>query len=56
MIHEGLITWTILVTLVSSGTSYLFMKYKNIKNIIIHFTDFTNDDIKKVKDLIRWKF
>jgi len=56
MIHEGLITWTILVTLVSSGTSYLFMKYKTVESIVLTLTDFTEEDIQKLKDMIRWKF
>ncbi|USQ69796.1 hypothetical protein M5C72_06150 [Companilactobacillus allii] len=53
---ETLINWTFLVALVSSMTSYLFMKYKTLKNIILSLTDFTDDDIQKLKGLIRWKF
>lgn len=50
MTFEGLINWTILVTLVSSTTSYLFMKYGTFKNIILELTDFTKEDLD------RWKF
>lgn len=45
-----MIGWTILVALVSSGTSYLFMKYKNLHQIILELTDFTEEDLKK------WRF
>jgi len=53
---EGLVTWTIFIALVSSITSYLFMKYGTLEQIILTFTDFTKEDIQKLKGLIRWKF
>ncbi|WP_363472833.1 hypothetical protein [Companilactobacillus musae] len=56
MTFEALMNWTILVALVSSMTSYLFMKYRTVENIILNLTDFTEDDIQKLKGLIRWKF
>ena len=53
---EALMNWTILVALVSSMTSYLFMKYKTIEGIVLNLTDFTEGDIQRLKGLIRWKF
>lgn len=53
---EGLIAWTVLVTLVSSITSYLFMKYGTFENIVLNVTDFSKEDICKMKGWIRWKF
>jgi len=47
---EGLVFWTILVALISSATSYLFMKYATLKQIILNLTDFTKEDLNK------WKF
>ncbi|KRM17462.1 hypothetical protein FD31_GL002652 [Companilactobacillus nantensis DSM 16982] len=56
MTFEALMNWTILVAIVSSMTSYLFMRYGTIENIILSLTDFTEEDIRKIKGLIRWKF
>lgn len=56
MTFEALMNWTILVALVSSATSYLFMKYKTVESIVLTLTDFTKEDIQKLKDIIRWKF
>ena len=56
MTFEALMNWTILVALVSSVTSYLFMKYKTVESIVLTLTDFTKEDIQKLKDMIRWKF
>ena len=56
MTFIALMNWTILVALVSSMTSYLFMKYRTITDIVLNLTDFTKDDIQKLKGLIRWKF
>ena len=53
---EGLITWTVLVTLVSSTTCYLFTKYGTVENIVLNVTDFSKEDICKMKGWIRWKF
>lgn len=53
---EGMINWTIFVALISSATSYLFMKYGTVEEIVLHLTDFTKEDIKKVKGLLKWKF
>jgi hypothetical protein len=53
---EGMINWTIFVALVSSITSYLFMKYGTVEEIVLRLTDFTKEDIKKIKGLLKWKF
>ncbi|HJF86754.1 MAG TPA: hypothetical protein K8V88_04870 [Companilactobacillus farciminis] len=53
---EGTINWTIFVALISSTTSYLFMKYGTVEKILLHLTDFTREDIKKVKGLLKWKY
>lgn len=53
---EGMINWTIFVALISSATSYLFMKYGTVEEIVLHLTDFTKEDIKKVKGLLKWKY
>lgn len=55
MKFEGLINWTILVALVSSITSYLFMKYGTLQNIVLNLTDFSEKDISSIKRWIRWK-
>jgi len=51
-----LMNWTILVTLVSSGTSYLFMKYGTVKKIVLNLTDLSESDIQRIRGWIRWKF
>ncbi|KRK53104.1 hypothetical protein LKACC12383_01720 [Companilactobacillus kimchii] len=51
-----MIGWTILVSIVSSVTTYLFMKYKTLENIILNLTDFTQEDIQRMKGWFRWKF
>ncbi|WP_278552810.1 hypothetical protein [Companilactobacillus farciminis] len=51
-----MIGYTILISLISSGTSYLFMKYKTLDNIILNLTDFTQEDIQRMKGWFRWKF
>ena len=53
---EGMINWTIFVALISSATSYLFMKYGTVEEIVLHLTDFTKEDIRKVKGLLKWKY
>lgn len=53
---EGMINWTIFVALISSTTSYLFMKYGTVEEIVLHLTDFTKEDIKKVNGLLKWKY
>lgn len=50
MTGEAIVFWTILVSFISSITSYLFMKYKTLKQIILTITDFTKEDLRK------WKF
>lgn len=52
---EALINWTILITLISSITSYLFMRYGTLKNIVLNLTDFTEDDIQSIRSWIKWK-
>lgn len=52
----SLLNWTILVSIISSITAHLFMKYKSWDNILLNFTDFTEKDIKKFKGLIKWIF
>jgi len=41
--------WTIFISIVSSATTYLFMKYGTFKNMILNLTDFTEEDLKKWK-------
>ncbi len=52
---EALVNWTILVALISSTTSYLFMRYGTFRNIVLNLTDFTESDIQKIRGWIRWK-